>query len=87
MKASETIDPGMTGGSIITLVNLYYNSGLLTKHEHECGWNEIKSDRLCFQTSSSILLSVYSIGYMFGKSLQGAKSECDQDEHLFPSEM
>ena len=74
IKPASQDDPGMTGGSIITLVNLYW--GLLSKHGHEdditedniiftnnivtatsvlikleCGWYEIKSDSLRFQTS------------------------------------
>ena len=105
-KPATEDNPGMTGGSIATLVNSY--SELLTKHEHEfgdsedntiftsniikatsvlvklkCGWNEIQSESLRFQTSSNILVSMDNIGYIFGKSLQETKSECVQDEHIF----
>ena len=56
MKVSEIIlentkpasqdDPGMTGGSIITLVNLY--RGLLTKHCHE---DDITEDNVVFSNN------------------------------------
>ena len=39
-----------------------------------------------FQTSSSILVSMDNIGYIFGKSIQDSKSDCDQDEQVFSTE-
>ena len=99
----------MTGGSILTLVNLF--NGLLDKHvdedvteddkkvfpnnivsatsvlvKLECGWNEIQSDHLRYQTSSTILSSLDSIGYQFAKSAMQRRSQCSAQEEVFSAD-
>ena len=106
-KPASHDDPGMDGGSILALVNMF--EGLLAKHdqedgstedrkeftnnivtttsvliEQEQGWSEIESESLRSQLFSSNLLSMDNMGYIFGKHEN--TSECNQEEHNFPSE-
>ena len=99
----------MTGGSILTLVNLF--NGLLDKHDDEddtiedkkdftnniisatsvlvkleCGWNEIQFDHLRYQTSSTILSCLDSIGYQFAQSAMQGRSQYSSQEEVFTAD-
>ena len=43
-----------------------------------CGWNEIQEEQQRYQTSSTILVFVDSLGFVLGKSLKTVRTECEK---------